>query len=164
MRSQIIDITQTHGEPAQAYSDEKLGKVEKPGSTPPWQDAFGDEEHTEVRYKKVLTWWYVEMSFLSKFNRNESLNWQRSFYRHGGLLMVAETISLGILSLPAAIASLGLVPGLIILVGLGLLATRAIWSASSKGDILTSLTWQMPAGSWWVDSAVRCSGLASCFS
>ncbi len=35
--------------------------------------------------------------------------------------MVAETISLGILSLPAAIASLGLVPGLIIIVGLGLL-------------------------------------------
>lgn len=37
--------------------------------------------------------------------------------------MVAETISLGILSLPAAIAGLGLVPGLIILIGLGLLAT-----------------------------------------
>jgi amino acid permease len=36
--------------------------------------------------------------------------------------MVAETISLGILSLPAAIASLGLIPGLIVLIGLGVLA------------------------------------------
>jgi amino acid permease len=36
--------------------------------------------------------------------------------------MVAETISLGILSLPAAVAGLGLVPALIILIGLGLIA------------------------------------------
>lgn len=37
--------------------------------------------------------------------------------------MVAETISMGILSLPAAFANLGLVPGIIILVGLGIIAT-----------------------------------------
>jgi amino acid permease len=36
--------------------------------------------------------------------------------------MVAETISLGILSLPAAVAGLGLVPALMILIGLGLIA------------------------------------------
>ncbi|CEO59721.1 hypothetical protein PMG11_04386 [Penicillium brasilianum] len=42
--------------------------------------------------------------------------------KQGGLLIVTETILLGILSLPAAIASLGLVPGLIVLIGLGLLA------------------------------------------
>lgn len=37
--------------------------------------------------------------------------------------MVAETISLGILSLPAAVANLGLAPAIIILVGLGILAS-----------------------------------------
>lgn len=31
-------------------------------------------------------------------------------YRQCGLLMVAETVSLGVLSLPAAVAGLGLVP------------------------------------------------------
>ena len=36
--------------------------------------------------------------------------------------MVAETISLGILSLPAAVAGLGMVPALIIRIGLGLIA------------------------------------------
>lgn len=37
--------------------------------------------------------------------------------------MIAETISLGILSLPAALSTLGLIPGLILLVGLGALAS-----------------------------------------
>lgn len=37
--------------------------------------------------------------------------------------MVAETISLGILSLPAAVAGLGLVPAIIILIGMGILAS-----------------------------------------
>jgi hypothetical protein len=40
-----------------------------------------------------------------------------------GMVMVAETISLGILSLPAAMAVLGIVPGLILLLCLGLMAT-----------------------------------------
>lgn len=37
--------------------------------------------------------------------------------------MIAETISLGILSLPSALATLGLIPGIIVLVALGCLAT-----------------------------------------
>ena len=37
--------------------------------------------------------------------------------------MIAETISLGILSLPSVLARLGLVPALILIVGLGALAT-----------------------------------------
>ena len=37
--------------------------------------------------------------------------------------MIAETISLGILSLPSAIAAIGLVPSIILLIGLGLCAT-----------------------------------------
>lgn len=37
--------------------------------------------------------------------------------------MIAETISLGILSLPSVLAAIGFVPGIILLVGLGALAT-----------------------------------------
>lgn len=37
--------------------------------------------------------------------------------------MVSETISLGILSLPAAVAGMGLAPALVVLIGMGLLAT-----------------------------------------
>ncbi|CAI7609789.1 unnamed protein product [Penicillium bialowiezense] len=62
------------------------------------QDAFGDEEFAEVKYK-VLKWWQC------------------------GLLMVAETVSLGVLSLPAAVAGLGLVPAILVLLFLGCLAT-----------------------------------------
>jgi amino acid permease len=39
------------------------------------------------------------------------------------MVMVAETISLGILSLPQAMATLGIVPGLILLLGLGAMAS-----------------------------------------
>ncbi|KAH2753879.1 hypothetical protein KXV66_002800 [Aspergillus fumigatus] len=62
------------------------------------QDAFGDESNAEVKYK-VMKWWQC------------------------GLLMVAETVSLGVLSLPAAVAGLGLVPSVILLVSLGIIAT-----------------------------------------
>ncbi|KAE8154635.1 transmembrane amino acid transporter protein-domain-containing protein [Aspergillus avenaceus] len=65
---------------------------------PEYQDTFGDEEFAEVKYK-VLSWWQC------------------------GFLMVAETVSLGILSLPAVVAALGLAPSIVLLLGLGLLAT-----------------------------------------
>lgn len=37
--------------------------------------------------------------------------------------MIAETISLGILSLPSVLATVGMVPGAIMIVGLGTIAT-----------------------------------------
>ncbi|KAJ5094887.1 hypothetical protein N7532_007220 [Penicillium argentinense] len=61
-------------------------------------DAFGNEENAEIKYK-TLKWWQC------------------------GLLMICESVSLGVLSLPSAVATLGLVPGVILIVGLGLLAT-----------------------------------------
>ncbi|TKA63172.1 hypothetical protein B0A49_07190 [Cryomyces minteri] len=61
-------------------------------------DPFGNEDGAEVQYR-TMEWWHV------------------------GLLMVAETISLGILSLPSAVAALGWIPGTILIVGFGLLAT-----------------------------------------
>ncbi|KAF7590403.1 hypothetical protein BBP40_002904 [Aspergillus hancockii] len=63
---------------------------------PQHQDAFGDEGFAEIKYKVL---------------------------KQRGLLMIAETISLGILSLLAAVAGLGLVPASIVLLGLGVLAT-----------------------------------------
>lgn len=62
------------------------------------EDPFGDEEGAEVKYR-TLRWW------------------QAAF------IMIAETISLGILSLPSVLASIGMVPGIILIVGLGVLAT-----------------------------------------
>lgn len=51
--------------------------------------------------------------------------------------MVAETVSLGILSLPQAVAGLGLVPAIIILVGLGILATYT-------GYVIGQFKWKYP--------------------
>ncbi|CEJ61180.1 hypothetical protein PMG11_09719 [Penicillium brasilianum] len=63
---------------------------EKP---PPVDDPFGNEEAGEVKYR-VMKWWQA------------------------GMLMVAENISLGILSLPSAVATLGIVPAFLIILGL----------------------------------------------
>jgi len=61
-------------------------------------DPFGDEEGNEVKYR-TMSWWQASM------------------------IMIAETISLGILSLPSVLASIGMAPGIILIAGLGLLAT-----------------------------------------
>ncbi|KAF7712097.1 Transmembrane amino acid transporter protein [Penicillium ucsense] len=92
-----------------AYGNDKIDES-KHASVPPSleeegvlkhgdvHDAFGNEEFAEIKYK-TLTWWQC------------------------GLLMICESVSLGVLSLPTAIATLGMVPGVILIVGLGLLAT-----------------------------------------
>ncbi|KAA8649321.1 uncharacterized protein ATNIH1004_005222 [Aspergillus tanneri] len=54
-----------------------------------------------------------------------------------GFLMVAETVSLGILSLPAVVAVLGLVPAVILLLGIGLLATYT-------GYVIGQFRWRFP--------------------
>lgn len=58
--------------------------------------------------------------------------------------MIAETISLGILSLPSVLARIGLVPGLILLVGLGIIATYTGWVSSDlveRCEVAVKLTW-----------------------
>ncbi|XHG05571.1 hypothetical protein AWENTII_008789 [Aspergillus wentii] len=57
------------------------------------EDPFGNEECAEVKYR-TMTWWNC------------------------GMLMIAENISLGILSLPSAMATLGIVPSIILILGL----------------------------------------------
>ena len=61
-------------------------------------EVFGDETNKQVKYR-TMEWW------------------------HAALVMIAETISLGILSLPSSMAGLGLVPGIILIIGLGAVST-----------------------------------------
>lgn len=61
-------------------------------------DPFGDEGDSEVKYK-TMAWWQAYM------------------------IMTAETVSLGILSLPSVLAAIGMVPGIILIAALGVLAT-----------------------------------------
>lgn len=61
-------------------------------------EVFGDETNKQVKYR-TMEWW------------------------HAAMVMIAETISLGILSLPSAMAGLGLVPGVILIIGLGIVST-----------------------------------------
>lgn len=57
--------------------------------------------------------------------------------RQCGILMIAETVSLGILSLPQAVTSLGLVPSMALLVALGILATYT-------GYVIGQFKWKYP--------------------
>ncbi|KKA23780.1 hypothetical protein T310_2232 [Rasamsonia emersonii CBS 393.64] len=86
-----------------AYNDpDQDVKKEVEGDTPPYEDPFGNEEFAEVKYR-TMEWCPAD---------GES-----------GAVMIAETVSLGILSLPSAVASLGLVPAIILLIGLSAVAT-----------------------------------------
>ncbi|WEW60296.1 hypothetical protein PRK78_005781 [Emydomyces testavorans] len=100
----IWDLEQDGIDPSRSDGEKETESVK---SLPTYKagnaDPFGDEEFAEVKYK-VMSWWQCGMSQIVP-------------------VMIAETISLGILSLPSAVAALGLVPAVIIIVGLGLLAT-----------------------------------------
>ncbi|KAK4621524.1 hypothetical protein CLAFUW4_07016 [Fulvia fulva] len=61
-------------------------------------DPFGDESDSAVKYR-TLSWWQAS------------------------IVMIAGTISLGIPSLPSVLAGIGLVPGIILIVALGVMAT-----------------------------------------
>ncbi|KAL2844545.1 transmembrane amino acid transporter protein-domain-containing protein, partial [Aspergillus pseudoustus] len=108
----IVDI-ESHRDDKTQHDPHHLDADEMKAESAPYrQDVFGDEEHAEVKYK-TLKWWQC------------------------GLLMVAETISLGILSIPKAIAGLGLVPALVILIGMGLIA-------SYTGYVIGQFKWRYP--------------------
>ncbi|KAK1963305.1 transmembrane amino acid transporter [Colletotrichum sublineola] len=53
----------------------------------------------------------------------ELINFKTLHWLQGGILLVAETVSLGILSLPSVLATLGLVPGVILICVISALAT-----------------------------------------
>lgn len=61
-------------------------------------DVYGDEQTAQIRYR-TMDWWKA------------------------AALMLAETVSLGILSIPSVFASLGMVAGCILVISLGVIAT-----------------------------------------
>ncbi|KAH9900929.1 transmembrane amino acid transporter protein-domain-containing protein [Cubamyces lactineus] len=61
-------------------------------------DVYGDEDSAEIKYR-TMVWWKA------------------------AALMLAETVSLGILSIPSAFASVGMVAGILLVIGLGTIAT-----------------------------------------
>ncbi|KAL9109323.1 MAG: hypothetical protein Q9227_006078 [Pyrenula ochraceoflavens] len=71
----------------------------------------------------------------------EEINYRTLEWWQAGMIMIAETISLGILSLPSVLATVGMAPGIILILGLGVLATYS-------GYILGQFRLQYP----WVHS------------
>lgn len=61
-------------------------------------DVYGNEETADIKYR-TMVWWKA------------------------AALMLAETVSLGILSIPSVFATLGMVAGCILVIGLGAIAT-----------------------------------------
>lgn len=97
-------------------------------------DPFGDERRNDIQFK-TMTWWCVALSVLLVVVIEADMG-----CRQTAMIMIAETISLGILSLPSVLNDVGLVPyvlprwcgglvdmgygrGCILIIGLGIIAT-----------------------------------------
>ncbi|KAL3490052.1 transmembrane amino acid transporter protein-domain-containing protein [Aspergillus germanicus] len=91
--SQAHTVNQGH---RSSHAEEEPSKDVKAFAGP--QDPFMGEEGTQVQYRS-MKWW------------------------HCAILMIAQSISLGVLSLPSSMATLGFVPGCILIIGLGVLTT-----------------------------------------
>ncbi|OAQ98390.1 hypothetical protein LLEC1_05272 [Akanthomyces lecanii] len=87
-----------HGHSATLYDDNHSSS----GGSESAHDVFGSEEHHDIKYKR-LSWQLV------------------------AILMIAEIVSNGMLSLPSAFAVVGMVPGIIIIIFLGVFATYTSW-------------------------------------
>ena len=79
------DPISSHDIDDRSYSTEKEEENRSGDVISHLADPFGDEHDAEIKYR-TLQWWQC------------------------GMIMIAETVSLGILSLPSAVAVLGLVP------------------------------------------------------
>lgn len=58
---------------------------------------------------------------------------------NGAAVMIAETVSLGVLSLPSVLANIGLVPGIILIISLGLIGLTCsfpVWFGANRSSIL----------------------------
>ncbi|TKA26477.1 hypothetical protein B0A50_05314 [Salinomyces thailandicus] len=97
-------MTDKHDDKGNGYSDESSvvhndeARRGGYGDT----DVFGHEEGHDIKYK-TLSWQLV------------------------AVLMIAEIVSNGMLSLPSSLAVVGIVPGLIIIIFLGVFATYTSW-------------------------------------
>ena len=71
--------------PNHSFSDAEKGSPAALAASHGKGEVFGDETNSQVKYR-TMHWWQA------------------------GMLMIAETISLGILSLPSVLATVGIVP------------------------------------------------------
>jgi hypothetical protein len=81
--------------------------------------ADGDTTEGAIINYKTLTWWYVTLPP----PQLKLPHWPNFSRRQGGIVLVAETVSLGILSLPSVVATLGLIPGIILILFMAVLST-----------------------------------------
>ena len=86
------------------------------------QDPFATENHSksDVCYR-TLSWW------------------------QGGMIMIAETVSLGILSLPSAVATIGIAGTVVLLLSLGILATYT-------GHVIGQFKFRYPFVHTWAEA------------
>ncbi|KAH9904587.1 transmembrane amino acid transporter protein-domain-containing protein [Xylariomycetidae sp. FL2044] len=73
----------------------------------------------------------------------DEINYQTLEWWQAGLVMIAETISLGILSLPAVVANLGLAPGIVLIIVMGILST---YSGLVMGEFRRAYPWVQSFG------------------
>jgi amino acid permease len=93
MGSKSVADTGSHKPPAAPGSDE-------PPPPPPEQaSVWTREAEGELIDYRTLSWW------------------------QGGIILIAETVSLGILSLPSVLAAVGIVPGIVLILVMGGLST-----------------------------------------
>lgn len=85
------------------------------------KDVFGHEEGHDVRLQHLS---FIRTQANTRCNqiKYKTLSWQIV-----AVLMIAEIVSNGMLSLPSSLAVVGIVPGLIIIVFLGIFATYTSW-------------------------------------
>lgn len=102
-----------------AHNDQLVSSGGRPGGYDD-ADVFGHEENHDVsslsshRKQHLLT-----LSYQIKY---KTLSWP-----FVAVLMIAEIVSNGMLSLPSSLAVVGIVPGLILIVFLGVFATYTSW-------------------------------------
>lgn len=88
--------------PAAEVDSHECGREHYTGSGTT-HDVFGDEANHDIKYK-TLGWPMV------------------------AVLMITEIVSNGMLSLPSALASVGMVPGILVILFLGAFATYTAWA------------------------------------
>ncbi|KAH8664199.1 transmembrane amino acid transporter protein-domain-containing protein [Xylariales sp. PMI_506] len=73
----------------------------------------------------------------------EDINYRSLEWWQAGMILIAETVSLGILSLPAVVANLGLAPGIVLIIVMGLLST---YSGMVMGEFRSKYPWVQSFG------------------
>jgi hypothetical protein len=101
--------------------EQETGEKERDGSE---DTSSNDQEQQPITGESILLGQRDGPDPLGAENTGpDDIHYKTCKWWQTGMLMVAETISLGILSLPSVLSKVGLVPGIILLFGMGLFAT-----------------------------------------